>query len=145
MTIDVAVTQVIERPVADVVAFVLDPANAHRWSKSVESAEWTTVPPTRLGSRVCFQRTGRVRSRTDEFEVCEYDPPEQVALRTVDTPSMTITCTWRPVGDRVTHMTLRSTGEVGGLPALVPPVTRSVMRRSMTDDVGALKQLMESS
>jgi len=146
MTVEVAVSEVIERPLETVAAFVVDPSNLRRWSKQVAAAEWTTDPPVRLGSRVRFRRTGRAGSAVDEYEVCEYDLGHQVALRSIDTtPATTITYTWRAVSDRVTHMTLRTRIDATARPGPVGSIQRVVVRRSTTRDLRALKRIVESS
>lgn len=146
MTVEVAVSEVIERHIEMVAAFVVDPSNIRRWVKQVAAAEWTTDPPVRLGSRVRFRRTGRAGSTVDDYEICEYDLGHQVALRSVDTtPTTTVTYTWRPVSDRVTHMTLRTRIDTTTRPGPIESIQRIVVRRSTTRDLRALKRILETS
>lgn len=146
MSVEVAVSEVIERPVELVAAFVVDPSNLRRWAKQVAAAEWTTDPPVRLGSRVRLRRTGRAGSAVDDYEVCEYDLGHQVGLRSVDTtPTTTITYTWRAVSDRVTHMTVRTVIDSTSRPGPVESIQRVIVRRSTTRDLRALKRILESS
>ena len=79
------------------------------------------------------------------YEVIEYTPGEQVAMHTTQGPfPMDTTYTWRPVGDRVTHMTLRNHGGPNGLARLAAPLLTFAMRRAMRQDLDRLKQLLEA-
>lgn len=145
MSVDVAATIVIERPIGEVSAYAGDPSNAPEWYRRIESAEWQTDPPFRLGSRIRFVARFLGRQLDYVYEVVEYTPGEQVAMRTVGGPfPMDTTYTWRPVGDRVTHMTMRNHGEPSGFGRLAAPVIARAMRTAMTQDLDDLKRLMEA-
>jgi hypothetical protein len=80
------------------------------------------------------------------YEVVELTPGEQVAMRTAQGPfPMNTIYTWRPVGHRVTHMTLRNHGAPRGFARLLAPVMASAMRRAMRQDLARLKQLLEAT
>lgn len=145
MAVDVAVTAVIERPVAEVAVYAGDPSNAPEWYRRIDSVEWETEPPMRLGSRIRFRARFLGRDLGYVYEVVELTPGEQLAMRTTEGPfPMRTTYTWRPVGDRVTHMVLRNEGEPTGFAVLVTPFVAIMMRRAMTADLSALKRLLES-
>ena len=144
MGVDVTVTEVIERPIAEVAAYAGDPSNAPEWYRRIDSAEWETDPPVRLGSRIRFHATFLGRQMEYTYEIVEYTPGEQVAMSTTDGPfPMNTIYTWRPVGVRVTHMTLRNHGEPAGFGRLAAPLVSGAMRRAMVGDLHALKQLLE--
>ena len=145
MTVDVTTTIVIERPIAEVSAYAGDPSNAPEWYQRIASAEWQTDPPITLGSRIRFDARFLGRHLAYTYEVIEYTPGEQVAMRTTQGPfPMDTTYTWRPVGDRVTHMTLRNHGGPNGLARLAAPLLTIAMRRAMRQDLDRLKQLLEA-
>ena len=52
--VDVLTETVIRRPVAEVAAFAGDPTHAPDWYVNIDSVEWRTEPPLRVGSRVAF-------------------------------------------------------------------------------------------
>lgn len=146
MTVDVAATIVIERPIGQVSTYSGNPAHAPEWYRRIDAAEWETDPPIKLGSRIRFRARFLGRTLEYTYEVVEYEPAEQVAMRTVDGPfPMSTTYTWRPVGDRVTHMTLRNHGEPSGFGKLASPFVSFMMRRAMTQDLADLKHLLEST
>lgn len=145
MTVDVTATVVIERPIGDVSEFAGDPSNAPEWYRRIASADWETEPPISLGSRIAFRARFLWRELAYTYEVTEYTPGEQVAMRTSQGPfPMATTYTWRPVSDRVTHMTLRNHGNPAGFSRLIAPLMSIAMRRAMRQDLADLKRLLES-
>ena len=144
MSVDVAVTTVIERPIDEVSSFSGDPSNAPTWYRRISSAEWETAPPITLGSRITFRARFLGRELVYTYEVVEFTPDSQVAMRTTEGPfPMRTTYTWRAIGDRATHMTLRNTGEPRGFSKLAAPFLSFAMRRAMTQDLARLKHLLE--
>lgn len=144
MSVDVAESIVIERPVAEVAAFAGDPTNAPTWYRRIDSAVWQTDPPVMLGSQITFRARFLGRELVYTYEVVELTPGEQMSMRTSAGPfPMATTYTWRPVGDRVTHMTLRNHGEPSGFARLTAPFVARAMRRAMRQDLADLKRLLE--
>lgn len=47
MAVDVVTEIVIERPCAEVAAYVADPSHAPQWYVNIASVEWLTDPPVR--------------------------------------------------------------------------------------------------
>jgi uncharacterized membrane protein len=145
VSVDVAVTAVIERPIDEVSAYVGDPSNAPEWYRRISTADWQTEPPTRLGSRIRFEARFLGRTLDYVYEIVEYSPGEQVVMRTAEGPfPMNTVYTWRPVGDRVTHMALRNPGEQRGFARLAAPLIARAMRRAMTGDLAQLKQMLDA-
>ena len=145
MSVDVAVTAVIERPIGDVSAYAGDPSNAPTWYRRITSAEWQTDPPVTLGSCITFRARFLGRDLVFTYEVVELSPGSQLAMRTSRGPfPMHTTYTWRALSERATHMVLRNDGELSGFSKLATPVVAFAMRRAMTQDLARLKQLLEA-
>lgn len=147
MIVDVAVATVIERPIEEVAAFAGDPSNAPAWRRRVSSAEWQTEPPVMLGSRITFWARFLGREAVRTFEIVDYTPGSQIAIRTVAGSgpfTVKTTATWRALSDRATHMVLRTRSEPGGMWLLVAPLLSATMRRTMSRDLGRLERLLES-
>ena len=145
MTVDVTTTIVIEHPIGGVSTYSGDPSNAPEWYQRITSADWQTEPPITLGSRITFRVRFLGKDLVYTYEVTEYSPGEQVAMRTTQGPfPMNTTYTWRPVGERVTHMTLRNHGEPTGFWRLAAPVMAIAMRRAMQGDLERLRHVLES-
>src|ERR1700746_1916195 len=54
MAIDVTTQIVIDPPADEVAAYAGDPTNAPRWYENIDSVDWQTSPPVRLGSKMDF-------------------------------------------------------------------------------------------
>ncbi len=146
MSVDVTATIVIECPIEQVAAYAGDPSNIPVWCRRITSAEWQTEPPMMLGSLVTFRARFLGRDLVYTYEIVELTPGEQVAMRTAHGPfPMNTIYTWRPVGQRVTHMTLHNHGEPRGFSRLVAPLMAAAMRRAMGQDLTRLKQLLEAT
>ena len=144
MSIDVSATIVIERPIAEVAEYAGDPSNAPTWYRRINSATWLTEPPIALGSQIAFSARFLGRQLDYTYEVVEYTPGEQVAMRTAEGPfPMATTYTWRAIGDRATHMQLRNHGEPTGFSKLFAPLMSRAMQRAMNQDLADLKDLLE--
>jgi hypothetical protein len=52
--VDVVTETVIDRPRADVAAYVSDAEDAKAWYRNITSVEWETERPARVGSRIAF-------------------------------------------------------------------------------------------
>lgn len=145
MSVDVTTTVVIERPISEVASYAGDPSNAPEWRRRIGSAEWHTDPPITLGSQITFRTRLLLKDLDHTYEVTEYTPGEQVAMRTTQGPfAIDTTSTWRAVGGRVTHMTLRNHGEPSGFVRILTPLIKIAMRRAMRQDLADLKRLLES-
>ncbi|MDJ0767616.1 MAG: SRPBCC family protein [Ilumatobacter sp.] len=145
MGVNVLATAVIERPIDEVADYVGDPSNAPEWYRRIESAEWQTEPPITLGSKITFRARFLGRDLVYTYEVVEFTPGEQVAMRTAGGPfPMNTVYTWRPLSDTKTHMALRNHGEPRGFGKLAAPFVARAMKRAMTQDLADLKQLLES-
>lgn len=145
MSVDVIETIVIERPITEVAGYVGDPSNVPYWCRGIDAAVWQTDPPIKLGSQIEFSARLLGRKLVRHSVVTEFTPGEQVAIRTADRLfPIDTTSTWRAVGGRVTHMTLRHHVEPQRFAQLAAPLVPIALRRSMRRDLVDLKRLLES-
>ena len=144
MRVDVRTEIDIARPVAEVAAYAADPDNAPRWYANIESVEWKTEPPLRVGSVVGFVARFLGRRLAYDYEFIDLVPGERLVMRTAEGPfPMETTYTWTPTADGGTHMTLRNQGRPAGFSTLVTPVMVPAMRRANRKDLAALKTILE--
>lgn len=146
MTVDVVTEIVIDRPVADVAAFAIDPTNAPRWYANIRSVTWLTDPPAAVGSRMTF--VARFLGRTLEYtyEIVELVGGARLVMRTQQGPfPMETTYEFVPVGRGATRVSLRNRGEPAGFSKLVSPLMAPAMRRANVKDLQALKAILESA
>ncbi|MBM0259308.1 SRPBCC family protein [Micromonospora sp. 4G55] len=144
MAVDVVTETVIDRPVAEVAAYAGDPGNAPGWYVNIESVEWLTPPPLRVGARLAFVAHFLGRRLAYTYEIVELDPGERLVMRTAQGPfPMETTYRWEPQGEGRTRMTLRNRGEPSGFAAVTAPVLAAAMRRANRKDLARLKALLE--
>ena len=146
MPVDVVTEIVIDRPPASVAAFASDPTNAPKWYVNINSVEWKTEPPVRVGSRVAFTARFMGRQLAYTYEVVELVPDAKFVMRTAEGPfPMETTYTWQPVGNGSTRMTLRNRGEPSGFSKITAPLMASAMARATRKDLALLKRLLEGN
>jgi uncharacterized membrane protein len=144
MAVDVLTEIVIERPVAEVAAYVGDPGNAPAWYANIESVEWLTEPPVTVGSRMSFVAHFLGRRLAYTYEVIELVPLERLVMRTAQGPfPMETSYQWSAEGD-ATRMTLRNRGEPSGFAGVAGPLMAAAMRRANQKDLAKVKALLES-
>lgn len=146
MTVDVVTEIVIDRPVPAVSAYAIDPTNAPEWYANIESVEWQTPPPARVGTAVTFVARFLGRRLEYTYEFVELVPGERLVMRTQQGPfPMESTYTWSPaVEEGSTRMTLRNRGEPAGFSTLVAPLMAPAMRRANRKDLAKLKSILEA-
>ena len=144
MTVDVRTETTIERPIAEVAAFAADPSNAPTWYANIESVEWVTPPPARLGSQVKFVARFLGRRLAYSYEFVDFVPGERLEMRTAEGPfPMATTYTWSPIGEGRTHMELRNRGEPSGFSKVMAPVIGRAIRRANRKDLAQLRSILE--
>ena len=144
MAVDVLSEVVIDRPCDQVAAYATDPSNAPDWYVNIDSVEWRTAPPLRVGSRVAFVARFLGRRLEYTYEIVELDPGQRLVMRTAEGPfPMETSYTWQPHGASGTRMTLRNRGEPAGFARIGASVMAAAMRRANRKDLARLKSLLE--
>jgi uncharacterized membrane protein len=144
MSVDVATAIDIERPIDAVADFAADPTNAPTWYDNIQSVEWKTDPPLRVGTVVAFVARFLGRQLAYDYEIVELVPGERCVMRTKQGPfPMETTYTWTSTSSGGTHMVLRNRGEPAGFSKLVAPMMATAMRRANRKDLDTLKAILE--
>jgi hypothetical protein len=143
MSVDISTSTVIRLPLADVASYACDPDNAPAWYANIQSVEWETPRPLRIGSRVAFVARFLGRRLAYTYEIVELAPNERLVMRTAQGPfPMETTYTFEAtVGG--TRMTLRNRGEPSGFSRLVAPFLASAVRRANVKDLRLLCEILE--
>jgi uncharacterized membrane protein len=145
MAVDVLSEIVIDRPCEQVAAYAADPSHAPDWYVNINSVEWLTELPVRVGSRMAFVARFLGRRLAYTYEVVEYVPGERMVMRTAQGPfPMETTYNWRSDGPERTRMTLRNRGEPAGFSQLAGPFVALAKRRANRNDLAALKARLET-
>lgn len=146
MSVDVVTEIVIDRPVAEVAAYAIDPNNAPAWYANIESIDWKTEPPAGAGTAVTFVAHFLGRRLQYTYEFVEVVPEQRLVMRTQDGPfPMETTYTWASVSTESTRMTLRNRGTPAGFSKLVAPFMAPALRRANRNDLAKLKAILETS
>ena len=144
MAVDVLTEATIGRPVGEVASYVADPSNAPEWYRNIESVEWKTDPPIRVGSRMAFVARFLGRRLAYEYEVVELVPGARLVMRTSEGPfPMETTYTWADA-DGATRMTLRNRGEPVGFAKVGAKAMAAAMRRANQKDLDNLRTILET-
>ncbi|HEV3235281.1 MAG TPA: SRPBCC family protein [Candidatus Dormibacteraeota bacterium] len=146
MAVDVLTETVIDRPSDQVATYAGDPTNAPEWYVNIESVDWKTPPPVKVGSRMAFVARFLGRKLAYTYEVVELVPGRRLVMRTAEGPfPMETTYTWEPAGEGRTRMTLRNRGEPSGFSRVGAPLMAAAMTRANRKDLANLKRLLERS
>ncbi|HVU52203.1 MAG TPA: SRPBCC family protein [Polyangia bacterium] len=146
MSVDVQTEIVLDRARDRVAAYAGDPSNAPQWYVNIESVEWKTPAPLRIGSRLAFVAHFLGKRLAYVYEITEMTPGERLVMRTADGPfPMETTYTWEDAGEGKTRMSLRNRGQPSGFSKVVGPMMAAAMRRANRKDLARLKSLLEQS
>src|SRR5262249_586458 len=141
--VDVLTEIDIDRPVEIVAAYAADPDHAPVWYDNIQSVDWKTDRPLRVGTVVAFAARFLGRQLRYDYEFVEYDPGVRLVMRTEQGPfGMEAAYTWEP-RDAGTHMTLRNRGNPTGFSAVAALVMIPAMRRANRKDLAKLKTTLE--
>lgn len=143
--LEVVVQQAIRRPAADVWAFIADMSNNPQWQKGMQSCEWTSDPPLRLGSTYDQRAKFLGREIVSSFEVTEFVEGEHIRIVTTGgTMPIDVTRSVEPVTDNVSLVEAIVRGDPSGPFRFAAPIMKPLVRRSVQQDYKRLKALLES-
>ncbi|WP_223594287.1 SRPBCC family protein [Neobacillus bataviensis] len=143
--VDVFTEIKIKRSVDHVSAYATNPDNAPEWYVNIQSAEWQTPKPLKVGSKVAFKAQFLGRELAYVYEVTEYIPGKKLVMRTADGPfPMETTYTWETLSDNSTLMKLRNKGNPTGFSKIAAPFMSTMMKRANNKDLQKIKDILEN-
>jgi uncharacterized membrane protein len=134
--LDLEVT--IDRPVAEVFAYVADVGNLPEWQHSAVAAEW--VEP---GVRFRERRSFLGRTADVELEVTASEPDRRFDVRSVTGPvRFVIRHSFEPAGEG-TLVRLEAVAKVGGVLRFAAAMAQHEAQRHLRADLARLKEVLE--
>ena len=134
----------INRSPQDVFDFYTNPANNAQWQSGTESSQWISDGPSGVGSTIKTVVNFLGRKIEAELEVTDWDPPNQVRIKTISGPiPFEATNTFKAQGGG-TLLTSDVQAELGGFFKLAEGLVGKQMEKQIQSDNSALKKLLES-
>jgi len=138
------VVTVINRPVDQVFAFLVDPGKTSDWTPGLTEARQTSDGPVGVGTTVLFIGKFLGRSFESLSEVTDYVPNEKFSSKTTSGPiHLEVDCTLQPV-DGGTRLATVYRGESRGFFKLAEPVIVRLTRKHFETAAENLKALLEA-
>ncbi|MBT2695745.1 SRPBCC family protein [Bacillus sp. ISL-55] len=142
--VDVLTEININRPIAQVSEYAMNPDHAPEWYVNIHSAEWKTPKPITIGSQIAFKAKFLGRELAYIYEIIEYDPGKKLVMRTAQGPfPMETTYTFQSIGEDVTKMTLRNAGQPTGFSKVFSPFMATMMEKANMKDLKKIKNILE--
>lgn len=131
-------------PIEKVADYAENPDNAPEWYVNIDSAEWQSPKPIRVGSKIAFQAKFLGRDLSYVYEIVELTPGQKLVMRTANGPfPMETTYTWEKIDDNVTRMKLRNRGNPTGFSKLFTPFMSTMMKKANMKDLRKIKEILE--
>ena len=140
--IQVEKSVVINKPVAEVFAFVTDSGNTTQWQGGVEAV----IPdgaPNVVGSKYTEVRKFMGQEMRSVLEITAFEPDSKWAAKVVKGPvPYEVTATFEPVGEG-SKMTTRVEGEPKGFFKMAEGMLAGQLEKSLEEDGNRLKRILE--
>lgn len=140
---DVTAEVRIRRPRDVVARFAMDPENDTKWIGGIREVKVLTEHPFGKGTQV--ERVASFRRRRIEYVLAveEYDPQARLVMRSVKSPFPMVVTYEFDNADEGTLARIRVQGSATGFYKLAAPMISRSVRRSIANDLGTLKNLLE--
>lgn len=141
--IKVELSVVINRPVAEVFAFVTDPANNVKWQDGLVESRLVSSGPMGVGAQVTDVRKFLGRDMDSKLEVTAYELNRKFSEKVISGPlKFELTQTFEASGDG-TKVSLIAQGEPGGFFKLAEGMVQKQLQSQLEGDAQRLKKALE--
>jgi len=133
----------IDRPGAEVFAFLARFENVPRWNAAISETRSISIGPMNVGARYAQTRTLPSRSE-EQFEVSAYEPNRKLAIRGTFGPlSGRFIYELEPMGN-FTRLVNTVDLKPSGLVSIRAPLMTSRLKAAVAGNLNKLKQILES-
>ena len=141
--INVAFSTEIAVPASEAFAYVADFSKNPTWQSGIQSTEWTSPPPVRVGST--YQQQLDYRNIVTTYEITALEPGRSIITESREgaTIPTAVTRTVEPLGEARCRVTVDLVGRPRGFRWLVKPLVVRMVRKSVEGDYRRLKRLLE--
>jgi len=141
--IKIELSIVVNRPVAEVFAFVIDPANNKKWQEGLVESRLTSPGPVGVGTQITDVRKFLGRDMDSKLEVTAFEPNKTFSEKVVSGPlKFEITQSFESAGDG-TKISLVAQGEPGGFFKLAEGMVQKQLQSQLEGDAQRLKKALE--
>lgn len=134
----------IDVPIGDIYAFILDFENESQWAQEVVRTEKTSDGPVEVGSTFADHVSFMGRTIKTSYEILEIDDNAAITIKTSSGP-VPFTATYSfSEEDQGTRLSITADVEPGGFFKLATPMIRRQLERQWTQNFASLKALLEA-
>ena len=138
-------SEIINRPVAEVFAFLSNFENNSQWEPSVLEAYQVSSGPMQVGTKLSEVRKFMGRRVASNYEVIAYEPDRIFAVQSVSGPiQVKASYTFEPI-EGGTKITDTAEFELHGFFKLLAPLFSMMVRNQMTSNFRKIKEIFERS
>ncbi|MEW5848066.1 MAG: SRPBCC family protein [Myxococcota bacterium] len=143
MAVDIQTQVLIQRPRAEVAAFMFDPRNDAIWTTGVVESRPLTEGPLRVGSRV--ERISKFMGRQFGYvyEVTATDGTSYVEIKVTEPFPMQIRYELEDSAEGTTAR-IRAAGGGTGFFKVAAPLMSRMVKRNITNDLELMKEYLEA-
>jgi uncharacterized membrane protein len=132
----------IERPAAEVFAFLADFENNPKWQGGMRACRWTSEGPIAVGSTYVQEASFLGRRIETSFRVTEYEPGRSISIEsTKSTFPIQVTRSVEPISAGRCRVSAHVRGQPKGIVKLLSGLAKSMIAK----DYQALKRLLEAT
>lgn len=134
----------IDRPAADVFAYLADMSNNPKWQRGMKACTWTSEPPLQLGSTYDQEASFGGKKIVSSFEVVEFTEGSRIRIKTTGgTMPIDVTRTVETNADGTANVGAVVRGDASGVFKIAAPLMKMMVGASVRKDYARLKAVLE--